>query len=435
MRAEILSIGNEVLSGRTLDTNFQFLARLLEEAGARVVGHQAVSDTDAGIADALRLAFARADLVVTTGGLGPTPDDLTVDAVCAALGLATLFDPGTLAAVEARWARLMRGPMPERNRRQALVPAGAVVWANPVGSAPGVLVAHGGKHLALFPGVPEEMRALATQFLAPWVKHASGRTVEYVLVRTVGIAESVLEARLEGLSKEVGDAWVAYLPGQGGVDVRVALPEDVTPAERARLAEAVRAFVVSRAGDHVFATDDTTLEAVVGKLLVAKGARVAVAESCTGGLLGGRITATPGSSTYFEGGVLCYSNAAKVALCGVDEAALAAFGAVSEEVARELAAGIRARFGTAYGVGVTGIAGPDGGTPEKPVGTVHVAAAGPDGAHHRALRIFGNRAQVRERSVTAALELLRRLLLGLPPTSPNAMFTPPAPPAGSPPAP
>ena len=257
-------------------------------------------------------------------------------------------------------------------------------------------------------------------------------------MRTVGIAESVLEARLEGLSKEVGDAWVAYLPGQGGVDVRVALPEDVTPLERARLAEAARAFVVSRAGDHVFATDDTTLEAIVGRLLVAQGARVAVAESCTGGLLGGRITATPGSSTYFEGGVLCYSNAAKVALCGVGEAALAAFGAVSEEVARELAAGIRARFGTAYGVGVTGIAGPDGGTPEKPVGTVHVAAAGPAGAYHRAMRMFGNRAQVRERAVTAALELLRRLLLGLPADLAGRHVhaaAPSASPGGAPPAP
>jgi len=433
MRAEVLSIGNEVLSGRTLDTNFQFLARLLEEAGARVVGHQAVPDEEGAIAEALRLAFARADLVLTTGGLGPTPDDLTVEAVSAALDLATMFDAPTLAAVEARWARLMRGPMPDRNRRQALVPAGATVWPNPVGSAPGVLIAHGGKHVALFPGVPEEMRALAVQFLAPWVRAASGRTVEYALVRTVGIAESVLEERLAGLSAALGGAWVAYLPGQGGVDVRVTLPEDVAPEERARLAARARDYVCERAGDHVFATEDRTLEEVVGALLTAQSAHVAVAESCTGGLLGGRITATPGSSVYFEGGVECYSNASKVALCGVRPETLEAHGAVSEETARELAEGIRARFGVGYGVGVTGIAGPDGGTPEKPVGTVHVAATGPQGTYHRAMRLFGNRAQVRERSVTAALELLRRLLKGLPPTTPGAMFTPPAaPPAPRP---
>jgi nicotinamide-nucleotide amidase len=269
------------------------------------------------------------------------------------------------------------------------------------------------------------MRALATRFLAPWVRAHSELKVEYALVRTVGIAESVLEERLSSLSAELGGAWVAYLPGMGGVDVRITLPEGLSPDERQALADRARAFVVERAGDYVYACDDRTLEEVVGGLLAERGAKVALAESCTGGLLGGRITQTPGSSAYFEGGVVCYSNAAKVALCGVLPATLDAHGAVSEETARELAAGIRARFGVAYGVGVTGIAGPDGGTPEKPVGTVHVAASGPEGAHHRLLRVFGNRAQVRERSVTAALDLLRRLMLGLPATTAGAMFTPP----------
>jgi len=301
------------------------------------------------------------------------------------------------------------------------------VWTNPVGSAPGVLLAHDGKHVVLLPGVPEEMRALSTVFLAPWVRAHSDRVVEYALVRTVGIAESVLEEKLSSLSADLGGAWVAYLPGMGGVDVRIALPDGLAPEARAALADRARAYVKERAGDYVYACADRTLEEVVGELLVARKAKVAVAESCTGGLLGGRITRTPGSSAYFEGGVLCYSNAAKVALCGVAEETLAGHGAVSEPTARELAQGIRARFGVDYGLGVTGIAGPDGGTPEKPVGTVHVAAAGPEGVLHRRLQIFGNRAQVRERSVTAALDLLRRLLRGLPATTQGAMFTPPAP--------
>jgi nicotinamide-nucleotide amidase len=423
MTSEVVSIGNEVLSGRTLDTNFQFLARLLEESGARVAGHQAVPDEAGAIAEALRLAFTRAEVVVTTGGLGPTPDDLTVHAVAAALGLRTRLDDGVLSALRERWKKVGRGDMPPSNAQQALVPEGATVWPNPVGSAPGILLEHEGRRVALLPGVPEEMRALARDFLAPLVRRASGGTIEYAVVRTVGIAESVLEQRLSDLGALLGGAWVAYLPGLGGVDVRVALPPSLDAA--AEMAARVRSIVVERAGEFVYALDDRPLEQVVLDLLVERGLRLAVAESCTGGLLGGRITDLSGASKAFDGGVICYSNEAKVALCGVASATLAAHGAVSAEVARELAAGVAARFGVACGIGVTGIAGPDGGTPEKPVGTVQIAAFTPDGAHHRHLRLFGNRAQVRERSVTAALELLRRRLLGLPAGSPGGMYVPP----------
>jgi nicotinamide-nucleotide amidase len=186
----------------------------------------------------------------------------------------------------------------------------------------------------------------------------------------------------------------------------------------------VRQVVTERAGEYVYGTDDRSLEQVVLGLLEERGWMLAVAESCTGGLLGGRVTDVAGSSRAFAGGVICYANQAKIELCGVRPATLAAHGAVSEEVAKELAQGVAKRFGVACGVGVTGIAGPDGGTAEKPVGTEHIAAVTPDGVHHRHLRLFGNRAQVRERSVTAALELLRRRLLGLPATSPGAMYVP-----------
>ncbi|MGH7724194.1 MAG: competence/damage-inducible protein A [Candidatus Eiseniibacteriota bacterium] len=426
MNAEVLSIGNEVLSGRTLDTNFQHLARLLEGTGARIVGHQAVSDREDAIAAALSLARSRADLIVCTGGLGPTPDDLTVRAVAAALGLPLVRDDAILEALRERWRAWARGPMPANNEQQALLPWGATAWPNPIGSAPGVHVAHEGKDVVLLPGVPEEMSALAQQFLVPLVRAKSGITVEYALIRTVGIAESVLEERLADLEQKLDGAWVAYLPGLGGVDVRVSLPAEATPERRGELAQRARAIVRERAGDYVFTDDDRSLEQFVGDLLREKSLAIAVAESCTGGLLGGRITAVPGSSAYFAGGVICYSNASKMELVDVPATTLGEHGAVSEETARALARGVARRFDAACGVGVTGIAGPDGGTPEKPVGTVHVAVVGPDGEHHRHLRLRGNRAQVRERSVTAALDLVRRLLTGLPATSPGAMGTPPA---------
>ncbi len=425
MTAEVLSIGNEVLSGRTLDTNFQFLARLLEESGARVVGHQAVPDEASAIAAALRLALSRADIVVCTGGLGPTPDDLTVAAVAAALGRTLVRDEAVLESIRARWGAMLRGPMPARNDRQADLPAGAVAWTNPVGSAPGIHLEHEGRHVVLLPGVPEEMKQLALANLAPLVRAASGRTVEYTVVRTVGIAESILEERLGDLSGALGGAAVAYLPGLGGVDVRVAMPDGLAAAGHPAFIARVRDLLRAAASDFIYSEDDRPLEQVIGDLLVARGWRLAVAESCTGGLLGGRITGVAGSSAWFDGGAIVYANAAKIAAAGVAPALLEAHGAVSEEVARALARGVAERFGAECAIAVTGIAGPDGGTPGKPVGTVHVAAVSPAGEHHRKLELKGNRAQIRERSVTFALDLLRRLLVGLPASSPRAIGTPP----------
>ncbi|MEO6461880.1 MAG: nicotinamide-nucleotide amidohydrolase family protein, partial [Candidatus Eisenbacteria bacterium] len=286
---------------------------------------------------------------------------------------------------------------------------------------------HQGRHIVLFPGVPEEMRELARLHLAPLVRRTSTEAVDYCIVRTVGIAESLLEQRLGDLAAQLGDGMsVAYLPGQGGVDVRIAVPPSLPPGvERVAWSARARDLVRAAAGEFVYSEDDRPLEQVVGDLLRERGWRLAVAESCTGGLLGGRITSLPGSSQWFDGGAIVYANDAKTTEAGVPAELLAAHGAVSEPVARALARGIAARFGTECGIGVTGIAGPDGGTPEKPVGTVHLTAVSPDGEHHRLLHLRGNRAQVRERAVTFALELMRRRLLGLPASSPRAIGTPP----------
>lgn len=372
-----------------------------------------------GIGGALHLALSRADLVVCTGGLGPTPDDLTVRAVAQALGRAAVLDDAVLASVRERWAAWARGPMPASNEQQALLPAGAVAWNNPVGSAPGIHVRHEGRHVILLPGVPEEMRALAQDFLAPLVREASGLTIEYCVIRTVGLAESLLAERLGDLSSALDGAVVAYLPGAGGVDVRIALPTTLAVEARAALTARARERLRAAAADHVYSEDDRALEEVVGDLLRTRGWRLAVAESCTGGLLGGRLTGVAGSSAWFDGGAIVYADAAKVRDAAVPPELIETHGAVSEEVARALAQGIAARFGVACGLGVTGIAGPGGGTPDKPVGTVHVAAVTPDGEHHRRLTLRGNRAQVRERAVTFALDLLRRRLLGLPASPPR----------------
>jgi nicotinamide-nucleotide amidase len=414
--AEIVTIGNEVLSGRTLDTNFAFLARLLEESGARVAHHQTVADVPETIAAALQAALKRARVVVATGGLGPTPDDVTRKGVSLALGRPLSLDPAILERLRARWeARGGRMPMPANNELQALVPRGAQVLENPVGSAPALLVELEEQGLFVLPGVPAEMEAIARASVAPWVTARSARPVEYLTLRTTGIWESVLAERVGDVSAALPGSALAYLPGLSGVDVRVALPAG-EGADPAGARAAARALLAERIGPYLYAEGEDTLEAVVGRLLEERGYTIAVAESCTGGLLAGRITAVAGSSRYFESGVVCYSNAAKVRLVGVRAALIDEHGAVSESVARALAAGIARKRGTQVGIGVTGIAGPGGGTPEKPVGTVHVAALAPEGERHRQLALAGSRANIRGRSAVAALELVRRLLLGIPDT-------------------
>jgi nicotinamide-nucleotide amidase len=414
--AEGITIGNEILSGRTVDTNFAFLARTLEASGARMGQHQTVPDTVEAIGAALQQALGRARLVVLTGGLGPTPDDLTRKAIAQALNRPLSLDPRILEQLRARWEqRGGRTPMPANNEQQALVPRGAETIANPVGSAPGLYLDVNGVGLFVLPGVPLEMETMCRAAIVPWVKERAGRAVEYVTVRTVGIWESVLAERIADLAGLLPGHAIAYLPSFGSVDVRVTLPAGVADTDAAR-AE-VRSLLLERLGGYVYAEGDDTLESTVGSLLASRGLWLSVAESCTGGLLAGRITSVPGSSGWFERGVVVYSNESKTELAGVPAELIEQHGAVSEPVARALARGIAERSGTAVGLGVTGIAGPAGGTSDKPVGTVHVAAFAPEGEAHRLLRLSGSRSIIRERSTMAALDVLRRLLLGLPETA------------------
>jgi nicotinamide-nucleotide amidase len=417
----VLTIGNEVLGGRTADTNFLALTRALTDCGAEVVWHASCRDVVDEMVEALRGALRHARLVILTGGLGPTSDDLTRKAVSVALERPLVLHDAALAAIKARFEA--RGAtMPPNNEIQALLPNGAQMIPNARGIAPGFLVLHGVQHVAALPGVPWEMEGMLEAFLVPWVRErTAGAHTTHLVLRTCGVTESVLAEQLKGFERRLPEeASFAYLPHGTGVDLRVSLrgaPEH-TGAQRAEL----RAALIQAAGDCVYGEGSQTLEAVVGELLKLKGLTLATAESCTGGLLGGRVTRVPGSSGWYDRGVITYSNRAKVEQLGVDQELLERHGAVSHETAAAMARGLLERSGAQVAVGITGIAGPDGGTPEKPVGLVFVGlawlgAAGANrspGAVVRQLRLAGDRHLVRARAVTAALDMVRRLLLGLP---------------------
>ena len=412
MQVEIVTIGNEVLSGRTLDTNFAFLARALEEASVAVAWHSTVSDSAERIAEGLTRALDRADAVVMTGGLGPTPDDVTRRSVAAVLERPLQLDEAVLDQIRERVRRLGH-KLPASVEAQALIPRGAVVWPNRNGTAPGLLIEHDGRPVILLPGVPSEMEGLAREFVVPYLREKTGRTVESFTLRTYGPFETQLQERIGVLPQRWSSASLAYLPSWHGVDLRVTVAGTDAAAVHESAARA-RADLMSVVGDVVYAEGPRGLEEVVGDELIRRGWRIAVAESCTGGLLAKRLTDTPGSSRYFERGFVVYSNESKMDLVGVEAAALRAHGAVSAVVAEQMAAGAAARAGVEVGVGITGIAGPDGGTESKPVGTVFVAVADPRGHVVRPLRLIGSRAAIRERSAQNALDLVRRRVAEMP---------------------
>jgi nicotinamide-nucleotide amidase len=412
MQVEIVTIGNEVLSGRTLDTNFAFLARALEEASVPIGWHTTVGDVAERIAEALRRALARADAVVVTGGLGPTPDDITRKSVATVLGRPLQLDDQVLTRIRERGRRAGR-KLPASVESQALLPRGATAWPNPLGTAPGLLMLEADKPVILLPGVPHEMEALATEFAVPYLRERTGLAVESFTLRTAGVFESQLHERIGKLPQGWPGATLAYLPSYFGVDLRVT----VAGADRAQVHEVTgRAYqsLKERVAQVVYAEGTRTIEEVVGEALVTRGWRLATAESCTGGLLARRLTDVPGASRYFERGFVTYSNESKMQLVGVTEADLRAHGAVSAPVAEQLARGARERANVEMGAGITGIAGPDGGSEEKPVGTVFIGISSPRGEAVRKYRFMGTRRTIRERAAQSALDLLRRELQGLP---------------------
>lgn len=415
-RAVIVTVGDELLSGRTVDSNAAWLGRFLaDEAGIAVVRRSTVGDEADAIAAAVADALEAAELVLVTGGLGPTPDDLTRDAVAALLGRPLAPDPDVLERIRRRFEAAGR-PMPGPNHRVAQVPAGARILANPLGTAPGLALEADGRWVVLMPGVPREMKAMAAQGLRPLLDDAFGGRLARIHVRhvhTTGIAESALaEAVAERLPDGPGSVAMAFLPDERGVDLRFTVvggsadeADAAFDTVEGRLADLLAPwrFEAPASGDLV--------EAVLAALR-GRGWTFGTAESCTGGLVAQRITAVPGASDVFVGSVVAYADETKTALLDVSEEDLAAHGAVSGVVAARMAEGARRRLGVDAAVAVTGVAGPGGGSEAKPVGTVWYAAAVPEGVAKRHAVFPGDRNGVRERSAQAALALLLHLLDG-----------------------
>lgn len=407
--ASIIAIGSEMLGPTRVDTNSLKIVAALERYGVPLVRKSVVGDQLADLVDEIRYDFQRAELLILTGGLGPTEDDLTREALAEAFGLETEVDPSIIEWIEQRFAE--RGwKMPEVNKRQANVFVGQTLLRNERGTAPGFHIETGGKHVWVFPGVPHELEWMVAKYLVPWLDERSGGHARYRRVLKIsGMTESGVEEKLQPYYERHPGELVTILASGGQIEIHLHADGSEEGA-RARIASQ-EAEIAEIFGHRLFGFDDDSLESVIGALLLARGQTLATAESCTGGLLSSRITDIAGSSAYFLGGVVCYTAEAKSELAGVDPALIAGHGQVSEPVAIALARGARTRFGATWGVGITGIAGPGGGSPEKPVGTVHIAVAGPNGEQHRKLLWQGPRATVKWYSTQGALDLLRRGIL------------------------
>lgn len=405
--AEIVTIGTEILLGDLVDTNTTWLSRRLAALGVGIYRHTTIGDNRERIIGALRDAAARADLVITTGGLGPTSDDLTNECLAVLTGREMVEYPQAREHVDEMFRKFGRKPT-SSNYKQALFPKGTELIPNPLGTAMGALLDTDGTLFATLPGVPSEMKRMFADTLEPLIQSRSDGSIVSRTLWFAGIGESALAEKVQDFL-DATDPTVAPLAGQGKVRLRITT-RAATPEEAEAKIAPVEKEILSRVGEFFFGEDDETLESAVGRLLGERGATVALAESCTGGLLAKRLTDVPGSSAYFVEGLVTYSNESKERLLGVPRELIEEHGAVSEPVARKMAEGARALAGSDYGLSVTGVAGPGGGTEEKPVGLVYVGIS--DGEDTTAERVdlsawSESREAVRERSANRALDLLR----------------------------
>jgi competence/damage-inducible protein CinA-like protein len=408
MKIEIVTTGDEVMQGVIVDTNTAWIAERCAGLGHEIVRQTAVGDDLEAIGDALMSAAARADCVIVSGGLGPTADDLTMEAAAKAFALELVRDEIVLDGIRAWFERAGR-PMSKSNEKQALIPEGATVLENRVGTAPGIHAELGGADVFFLPGVPKELFQIFEDAVFPWLHERARTACAFKVLRCFGIPEASVDERLFGM-----DLFGARL------SFRVKFPDILlkllgcgqTTMEAQRSVDAAAAAIRGRLGDIVYGEGETSLAEVVGDMLLKRRMKLAVAESCTGGLVCSLITDVSGASTWFERGVVAYSNRAKEEILGVAAEILRINGAVSEEAARAMAEGVRRTSGAHIGVGLSGIAGPGGGMPAKPVGTLFIAVATPEGtaAHH--LSIPRDRQWFKQMAAATALDLVRRELLG-----------------------
>jgi nicotinamide-nucleotide amidase len=413
-RAAIIAVGSELLTASRIDTDSLLITEQLNLLGIEVASKGIVGDDHDELAVALSTALTRVDIVVCSGGLGPTDDDVTRDVVARVLARPLAEDDRITEHIRARFAaRSLQ--MPEINRRQAMVPAGARIIENANGTAPGLWIEDGDRVVVLLPGPPRELKPMLARLAAGWLgERAPGLSLVRRVLRIVGRTESHTEEAVRPLYPEWAQAAVpiavTVLASLGQIELHLSARARSRSEAEAAL-DVASSQVVERLGMDVYSRDGTSMEQVVGNLLVERNWRIAVAESCTGGLITSRLTDVPGSSRYVERGVVAYTNESKVALLGVASALIDEHGAVSEPVAIAMAEGIRMRAATNVGIGVTGIAGPGGGTPQKPVGTVAVAAAAADLVRSRLFRFIGDREHVKFQASQAALDMVRRMLL------------------------
>jgi nicotinamide-nucleotide amidase len=407
MNAEIIAVGSELLTPQRVDTNSLFLTDQLNSLGVEVVTKSVIGDDLNRLADAVRRAISRSQIVILSGGLGPTEDDLTRDSVAAALDRRLIYHPEIADLLEQRFAQMKR-KMSEVNKRQAFIIEGAEILPNDRGTAPGQWIEDSGSRLMLLPGPPHEMKAMFTRQCLPRLTRIVPRQVIQTLVlRVAGMPESDLDQLISPVYKKYENPATTILAAAGDIQIHLRA-RCATEAEAMALLAEVAGPIDLLLGDRIYSRNGQSLEEVVGELLRSRRATLVVAESCTGGLLGERVTSVPGSSDYFLGGFITYASRMKVDWLGVPEKIIEEFGAVSSEAAEAMARGARRRSGATYALSITGVAGPDAGGEKAPVGTVYVGLADGGGCSVTHRQFIGDRSRIRQFSTQMALDMLRR---------------------------
>ncbi len=411
MKAEILAVGTELLMGQIVNTNAQYISSKLPEAGVGVYYHSVVGDNPNRLRESLELAINRCEVVITTGGLGPTQDDLTKEIISDICGRKLVLHEESLEEIKAFFKKLGR-EMTHNNEKQAYMPENSIILKNNNGTAPGCILEYGDKIIVMLPGPPSEMKPMFNDYVLPYFMQKSSYSIESRFLRIFGIGESAMETKIIDLIEQQANPTIATYAKEGEVTIRVSARVEAGEDSQALLLPVIEE-IRRRAGDCLYSEEDKTLDLVATELLLEKDLTIATAESCTGGLISKMITEIPGISSIFMGGAVTYSNEAKEDYLGVKKETLESFGAVSRETAREMAEGIRNRLKTDIGVSVTGIAGPGGGTPEKPVGLVYIGLASESGTITKELRLLGNRKRIRTITALNVFDMIRRHALKL----------------------
>lgn len=409
MKCEIVAVGTELLLGNIVNTNAQYLSQKLADLGIDVYYHVAVGDNLKRLSDTIKEGLLRSDLIITSGGLGPTVDDLTKEGVADALGLRLLPDGASIRKIEAMFKAMGR-TMTENNIKQGYIPEGAEILENDNGTAPGVLIEKDGKTVIMLPGPPKELYPMFEDKVLPYLRTKTASTIRSRMLRVIGVGESAAEDMLKDIFREQTNPTIAPYAKEGEVHLRITAKAD-SAEEAGRMLDKMESSVRDILGENIYGYDEETLEEVVVKLLQERKLTLSLAESCTGGLVANRLTDVPGASENLMCGVVSYSNASKMKLLGVKEETLREYGAVSSQTAEQMAEGVRRILNTDIGVSVTGIAGPGGGSMEKPVGLCYIGIAFGDGTEVHKLNFTGNRKRIKWNTSNRALDLLRRKLL------------------------